>query len=266
MKRKSFSILTAALALVLMLTMLGGCGMAKEPEETAEPDGAAEPADSPETAVEAGSQDGEGELSDEQALDAIKRYCCIGNPDLESIVNAGEYQVYWEIVSSDANEIVVLFRSYTGVQLRYYVDRMTGNTYVTEFVPGVSSGEERTEESFNARDYLLSLAGTWQTASVGYELDGTMQPEYYVQFTDAEILYGHMKDGAFVVDHADKIASLEKTVAGGFIVRAESSNGVKYTYQTAESDPDVLEYYETWQEEEFSELYRGGASLSRCGE
>ena len=36
-------------------------------------------------------------------------------------------------------------------------------------------------------------------------------------------------------------------------------------YRTAENDPDVLEYYETWNEAEFPDMYRGGASLSRCG-
>ncbi len=99
-------------------------------------------------------QDGEGTISDEQALSAIESYCYAENPDLEGIVNAGEYTVYWEIASSDGQEIVVLFRSYTGAQIRYYIDRASGETYVTEFVPGIFSEEERTDESFNVRDYL----------------------------------------------------------------------------------------------------------------
>ena len=98
---------------------------------------------------------------------------------------------------------------------------------------------------------------------MGYADDGTMSPEYHVRFTDAEIVYGHIKDGEFVSDHSDKISRLEETAAGGFKVQAESSNGVRYTYQTCESDADILEYFETWREEEFPEMYRGGASLSR---
>ena len=39
-----------------------------------------------------------------------------------------------------------------------------------------------------------TIPGTWQTASMGYEYYGTNQPEYYVQFTDSEIIYGHMKN------------------------------------------------------------------------
>ncbi len=97
---------------------------------------------------------GEGTLSDEQALSAIKEYCIAGNPDLEKIANAGEYPVYWDISSSDEREIVVLFRSYTGAMIRYYIDRATGDAYVTEFVPGITPQEERTDESLNVWEYV----------------------------------------------------------------------------------------------------------------
>ena len=93
-------------------------------------------------------------LSDEQALSAIKNYCYIINPDLKSIVEAKEYPVYWEISSSDEDEIVVLFRSYTGAQNKYYIDRVTGDTYITEYVPGIMVEEEMTDERFDVRDYL----------------------------------------------------------------------------------------------------------------
>ena len=203
-------------------------------------------------------------MSDEQALAAIRQYCFVSNPDLESIVNAGEQQVYWDIQSSADTEIVVLFRSYTGALIRYYIDPVSGETYVTEFVPGITTEEQRTEESFNARNFLLSIPGTWQTASIVSEEDGTAHPAYYVQFTDSEILYGHMKDGAFVIDHTDTVSRFEKNAAGGFKVQAAAANGVQYTFRTSESDNDVMEYYETWNEAAFSDSYRGGASLSRC--
>lgn len=93
-----------------------------------------------------------GALTDELALSAIRNYCLRENPDLESIVNAGEYPVSWEIESSDEQQIVALFRSYTGALVRYYIDRATGETCVTEFVPGITTGEQRTEESFNIWD------------------------------------------------------------------------------------------------------------------
>ena len=93
-------------------------------------------------------------LTDDQILSAVKNYCHISNPDLKDIEEKGEYPVYWEVAPSDGNETVILFRSYTGAQVRYYVDPATGETYVTEFVEGITSEEERTDESFNIKDYL----------------------------------------------------------------------------------------------------------------
>ena len=75
-------------------------------------------------------------------------------PELEDMVNAGETPIYWEVTSSSESEVVVLFRSYTGALIRYYVDPTSGETYVTEFVSGVMTEEQRTDETFNVRDYL----------------------------------------------------------------------------------------------------------------
>ena len=97
---------------------------------------------------------GERTLTDEQALSAIRNYCCINNPDLQGIVNDGDYPAYWEIASSTDSQVAVLFRSYTGAQIRYYIDRLSGDTYVTEFVPGITPEEEPSNESLNAWDYL----------------------------------------------------------------------------------------------------------------
>lgn len=90
----------------------------------------------------------------ELALSIIQNYCLTQNPDLQEIVDAGEYQTYWEIESSDEQQVVILFRSYTGALVRYYIDRATGDTYVTEFVPGITAEEQRTEESFNLWDQV----------------------------------------------------------------------------------------------------------------
>lgn len=108
------------------------------------------------SAAACGKKDNEAaaKLTDEEALAAIRNYCCIKNPDLEAIVTGGEYPAYWEIASGDEEEVVVLFRSYTGVLVRYYINRETGDTGVTEFVPGITPEEQQTDESFNARDYL----------------------------------------------------------------------------------------------------------------
>ena len=203
-------------------------------------------------------------LSDEEALAAVRNYCFLSNPDLAGIVNAGVYPVYWELSSGADAGAVVLFRSYTGAQVRCHIDRDTGETTVGELVPGAGAEESRTDESFNARNYLPSIPGTWQTASVTYAADGTMQSEYTVLFTYAGVLYGHVKDGEFVIDHADRISSFERNAAGGYKVKAVSLNGVRYSYQTCESDADILEYFETWEEAAFPDMYRGGASLMKA--
>ena len=109
-----------------------------------------------------------------------------------------------------------------------------------------------------------SIPGTWQTASMATGDDDEGQPEYYVQFTDSEIQYGHMENDEFTLDHADAIKSLEQTDNGGYKVQAESSTGVQYTFMTSEDDSNTLEYYETWNEDEFSETYSGSASLSKA--
>ena len=93
-------------------------------------------------------------ITGDQALSAIRNYCYERNPDLEGIVNAGEYPVGWEITSEDETEIVVWFRSYTGSSSWYHIDPISGETYVTEYVPGIMTEEQRTEESFNVREYL----------------------------------------------------------------------------------------------------------------
>ena len=64
-------------------------------------------------------------------------------------------------------------------------------------------------------------------------------------------------------EYADKISKLEKTTAGGFIVQAESSNGVKYTFKTSETDVNTMEYYETWTESEYAEKYSASGSITK---
>ena len=93
-------------------------------------------------------------VEDELALSIIQNYCLTQNPDLQGIVDAGEFPVSWEIESSDGQQVVILFRSYTGALVRYYIDRATGDTYVTEFVPGITAEEQRTGESFKLWDQV----------------------------------------------------------------------------------------------------------------
>ncbi len=92
------------------------------------------------------------EITAEQALEIIKEYCVANNPDLEEMMDTEDYTVYFETYTSDDGEIVVLYRSYTGAETRYYIDPSTGDTYVTELVPGIIDEEQETGETFNINE------------------------------------------------------------------------------------------------------------------
>jgi len=93
-------------------------------------------------------------ITQDQALAAIKKYCYTNDTDLESKEGSDEYTIGWEVTTNEAGEIVVLYRSYTAAEIRYYVNPTTGETYVTELVPGIIDEEQRTDESLNVRDYM----------------------------------------------------------------------------------------------------------------
>lgn len=92
-------------------------------------------------------------ISEQQAYNAVINYCKATNPGFEGEVNSAGYTEYWDVSTNENGEIVVLYRSYTAAQIRYYVDPASGDTYVTEFVPGITDEEQKTGETFNIRDY-----------------------------------------------------------------------------------------------------------------
>ena len=98
---------------------------------------------------------------------------------------------------------------------------------------------------------------------MGYEYKGEFLPEYHVRFTDSEVNYGHIINDTFEPDHSNKIVSMQEIAPGRYRIQAETSSGGQYTYQTDENEPDILNYYETWNESDFPDAYRGGASLTR---
>ncbi len=93
-------------------------------------------------------------VTDEQALEAVKNYCYAENAELKSIVESNQYKISWEVTSSSAEQIVVLYKTYTDAEVRYYIDPVSGETYITEFVPGITSQEMKSDITFNIRDYI----------------------------------------------------------------------------------------------------------------
>ena len=93
-------------------------------------------------------------ITEEQATQAIHDYCIESFPDLANMEGSDDYTLYWEGSTNENGEIVVLYRAYTGALIRYYVNPETGDTYVTEQVPGIIDDEQRTEETLNVKDYI----------------------------------------------------------------------------------------------------------------
>lgn len=125
-----------------------------ESTQAAEEDRIPESTQEAEDAAMSGETAAPGPITEEQALGAIRNYCLENNPDLEDMLGSEDYTLYFDVSTNEEGQIVVLYRSYTGAQVRYYVDPDTGETYVTEFVPGITEEEERTEETLNVRDHM----------------------------------------------------------------------------------------------------------------
>ena len=121
-----------------------------------------------------------------------------------------------------------------------------------------TEADNNTEESSSQG---ASIEGTWMSGSMTGENEN-YPAEKYVQFTDSEINYGHMSDdGNFEVEYSDTITSFKEISEGIYRVQAESKDGSQYTYQTNEHDNTVLDYYGTWNEDEFHDNYSGSSSL-----
>ena len=97
--------------------------------------------------------DNSGVITEDQAYAAVINYNKSIGSGYDGEINSEGYSEYWD-VSTENGKIVVLYRSYTGAQIRYYVDPASGETYVTELVPGIIDEEQENGERFNARDYL----------------------------------------------------------------------------------------------------------------
>lgn len=93
-------------------------------------------------------------ITEDEAYNAVINYNKAIDPEFDAGINTEGYTEYWDVSTNEDGQIVVLYRSYTAAQIRYYVNPTSGETYITEFVPGIIDEEQKTGETFNARDYL----------------------------------------------------------------------------------------------------------------
>ena len=203
-------------------------------------------------------------VSDEAALFAIQSYCFANNSDLYDMVLEETYPIYWEVSSNTDTETVVSYRSYTGSKTLFYISKPSGDVCVAEINP-ITSEEEKTGEKFNIFDFMIPeemLSATWQTNSIVTEGENA-GPEYYVKFhigEKAEAEYGAYNNDEFTQEHSAKIVSAHKNDSGNYVINMASEEE-KYSYLWC---GDYIEYYETWEESEFADMYRGGASLTKA--
>lgn len=110
---------------------------------------------SSESEVDKTFDNGMDSISEDQAYAAVINYCKATIPDFSDEINTEGFSEYWDVSTNEDGKIVVLYRSYTAAQTRYYIDPITGDTYVTELVPGIIDDEQRIGETFNVREYLI---------------------------------------------------------------------------------------------------------------
>ena len=97
-----------------------------------------------------------GVITEDQAYNAVINYNKAIGSGIDEEINSDGYSEYWDVSTNEDGKIVVLYRSYTAAQTFYYVDPVSGETYITELVPGIIDEEQATGETFNVRDYLTA--------------------------------------------------------------------------------------------------------------
>lgn len=92
----------------------------------------------------------EGRITKEMAYEGIYNYCH-GEYDW-SIAKDNPSIMYVEMGEETDTEYKVIFRSYTGAFVHFYVDKSNGNTRMIEYVPNLNIENEA--GTINLYDYL----------------------------------------------------------------------------------------------------------------
>ena len=140
--------LTFVFILVLMMSaILSACGTKNE---TAGDSSTADTTYTPVTTDITDTTAAQNEISEEMAYDGVYNYChstydwsiAEDNPDI----------MYLKMGEETDSEYQVIFRSYTGTFVYFHVDKSSGTTRLTEYVPNL--GIEEDAGTINLYDYL----------------------------------------------------------------------------------------------------------------
>ena len=129
-------IFTVVLVFV-MGAFVQGCGAKDESKEASE---------IPETAE---SGESKGEITEDMAYEAVSNYC---HKEYDWSAAEDPSMMYIEMGEGSESEYKVVFHSYTGALVNFYVNKETGDTRLTEYVPALNIEEEA--GNINIRDYL----------------------------------------------------------------------------------------------------------------
>ena len=89
-------------------------------------------------------------ISARMAVDGVSNYC---HSEFDwSVAQDNPSMMYVILADSTETEYKVVFRSYTGAFINFFVDRESGSTRMVEFVPALNLESEA--GSINLRDYL----------------------------------------------------------------------------------------------------------------
>ena len=150
--KKAFCV---AIALLMTGTVLLGCGSKDGTAEVPQPSQAtitSQPSEVtitlPPTATPAADRP-EPLVSKDAAYEGVSRYC---ERELGMGMTAEGYSVNLETGEETDSEYQLIFHSYTGALTYFYVDKASGATRMTEYVPSLDSASEA--GTFSLFDYL----------------------------------------------------------------------------------------------------------------
>ena len=107
-------------------------------------------ADSSGFSEDLGSESPQNAISEEMAYDGVYRYCRSAYD--WSVAEENPDMMYLTMGEATESEYQVIFRSYTGSFVYFYVDKLSGTTRLTEYVPALNIEEEA--GTINLYDYL----------------------------------------------------------------------------------------------------------------
>ena len=129
------------LILVLVMSVVfQGCGTKNQTADNTQPSSGAE------------ADDSQNKITEKMAYNGVYNYCrsaydwsiAEDNPDI----------MYLKVGEETESEYQVIFRSYTGTFIYFYVDKLSGITRLTEYVPNLEIKEE--VGTIDLYDYLES--------------------------------------------------------------------------------------------------------------